>query len=187
MKSMRHFLALFFVGVCLMLSAQVTISGATFQKKMDIKGEMVNYNGAGIRNKYGMNLYVSALYLPSQSSDFNKIINANEVQVINIKIISSMVTREKFNESVKEGFAKASHGKATSEQMAAFKAFFSAEIKNKDDILLIYRPNVGVQVMINGSFKGKVEGLEFKKALWSIWLGNAPADVKLKKKMLGLS
>ena len=71
--------------------------------------------------------------------------------------------------------------------MAAFKAFFSAEIKNKDDILLIYRPNVGVQVMINGSFKGKVEGLEFKKALWSIWLGNAPADVKLKKKMLGLS
>jgi hypothetical protein len=41
--------------------------------------------------------------------------------------------------------------------------------------------------MINGTFKGKVEGLEFKKALWSIWLGNAPADAKLKKKMLGLS
>lgn len=184
---MRFLSALIFIGASFLMTAQVTISGATFQKKMDIKGQMVNYNGAGIRTKYGMNLYVSALYLPSQTSDFNKIINANEVQVINIKIISSMVTREKFNESVKEGFAKASHGKATADQMTAFKTFFSAEIKNKDDILLIYRPNVGVQIMINGTFKGKVEGLEFKKALWSIWLGNAPADAKLKKKMLGLS
>lgn len=184
---MRFLFILVIIGYTQFVNAQVTISGATFQKKMDIKGQMVNYNGAGIRSKYGMNLYVSALYLPSQSSDFNKIINANEVQVINIKIISSMVTREKFNETVKEGFSKASHGKATTEQMTAFKALFSAEIKNKDDILLIYRPNVGVQVMINGTFKGKVEGLEFKKALWSIWLGNAPADVKLKKKMLGLS
>jgi hypothetical protein len=31
-----------------------------------------------------------------------------------------------------------------------------------------------------------VEGLNFKKALWAIWLGDKPADAKLKKKMLGL-
>jgi hypothetical protein len=39
--------------------------------------------------------------------------------------------------------------------------------------------------MINGTYKGLVEGLEFKKALFSIWLGSTPVDKKLKSKMLG--
>jgi predicted transposase/invertase (TIGR01784 family) len=33
--------------------------------------------------------------------------------------------------------------------------------------------------------KGKIEGIEFKKALFSIWLGSTPADSTLKKGMLG--
>jgi hypothetical protein len=97
-----------------------------------------------------------------------------------------MVTKDKFNESVTEGFSKSSHGSATAEQQKTFKACFSSEIKNKDNILLIYRPGKGVQVMINDVYKGVVEGLNFKKALWAIWLGDKPADAKLKKKMLGL-
>ncbi len=183
---MKTFFVLLFVCTVFGVGAQITVGGASFDKKLDIKGEKVVYNGAGIRNKYGMNLYVGALYLPEQSSYSNKIINADEVQVINIKIISSMVTKDKFNESVTEGFSKSSHGSATAEQQKTFKACFSSEIKNKDNILLIYRPGKGVQVMINDVYKGVVEGLNFKKALWAIWLGDKPADAKLKKKMLGL-
>jgi hypothetical protein len=33
--------------------------------------------------------------------------------------------------------------------------------------------------------KGTIKGLDFKKAVFSIWLGEKPADSKLKKKMLG--
>ena len=36
----------------------------------------------------------------------------------------------------------------------------------------------------NGKFKGVVAGLEFKKALFNIWLSNNPADANLKKAML---
>ena len=39
--------------------------------------------------------------------------------------------------------------------------------------------------MINGKYKGVTGNIDFKKALWSIWLGTNPADEKLKKKMLG--
>ncbi len=183
---MKKIVGLAFLFLSLSTNAQdITVSGATFKKKLDVKGDILTYNGAGLRQKYGFDLYVSALYLPNQSADANKIINTDEIQAINIKIISKMVTRDKFNETVSEGFSKASHGKATEEQKKVFKSFFSEDIKIKDDILLIYKPGKGVAVMINGKYKGVVGNLDFKKALWSIWLGTQPADEKLKKKMLG--
>ncbi|MBM3160198.1 MAG: chalcone isomerase family protein [Bacteroidetes bacterium] len=183
---MKKLIGIAFLFVSVFTNAQdIQVSGASFKKKLAIQGEVLSFNGAGLRQKYGFDLYVGAMYLKDQSADANKIINADEMQAINIKIISSKVTRDKFNESVAEGFAKASHGKATEEQKKMFKSYFSNEIKNKDDILLIYKPEKGIAVMINGQYKGIVGNLDFKKALWSIWLGTKPADEKLKKKMLG--
>ena len=122
---------------------------------------------------------------PSQSTNSIKIINGDETQAIHIKIVSNKVTREKFNETVKEGFAKVTEGKATESEITKFTGFFSAPIKDGDDIQIIYKPGKGTAVMINGTYKGLVEGLDFKKALFSIWLGSKPADAGLKNEMLG--
>jgi len=185
-KTMKKYLFLLFLGTALSSNAQnKTVGGQTFAAQLDIKGTKLIYNGAGIREKYTLDLYVAALYLPSQSMDGTKIVNKDETQAINIKIVSSKVTRDKFNETVKEGFAKVSEGKATAAEISKFTGFFSAEIKKDDDIQLIYKPGKGTAVMINGTYKGIVPGLEFKKALFSIWLGATPADAGLKKKMLG--
>lgn len=183
---MKKKLVFIFLFLSFISKAQdITVFGASFKKKIDVKGDILTFNGAGVRQKYGFNLYVGALYLPNQSMDAKKVIETDEIQVINIKIISSKVTREKFNESVTEGFSRSSYGKATEENKKNFKSFFSDDIKIKDDILLIYRPGKGVSVMINGKYKGVTGNIDFKKALWSIWLGTNPADEKLKKKMLG--
>ena len=115
-----------------------TVSGVTFKSQMDIKGKKLLYNGAGLREKYTIDLYVAALYLPNQSMNGSTVVSANETQVINIKIVSDKVTKDKFNESVKDGFAKASHGTASAANMTKFKGFFSDEIKKGDDILIIY-------------------------------------------------
>lgn len=183
---MKNFMLLLFLGCSIAVNAQNrTVAGKTFPAQLDVTGSKLTFNGAGLREKYTLDLYVAALYLPKQSMDANKIINADEIQVINIKIVSSKVTREKFNETVKEGFAKVSEGKATQAQISKLTGFFSAPIKMDDDIQFIYKPGKGTAVMINGTFKGIVEGLDFKKALFSIWLGSTPADATLKKKMLG--
>lgn len=162
-----------------------TVAGATFSSQMDIKGTKLIYNGAGLREKFGFDLYVAALYLKAQTIDGGKVISGNEIQVINIKLVSDKVTRDKFNSTVKEGFAKVSDGKASQAEIDKFTGFFSDAFKDGDDILLIYKPGKGTAVMVNGAYKGLVEGLDFKKALFSIWLGATPADKKLKGKMLG--
>lgn len=48
-----------------------------------------------------------------------------------------------------------------------------------------YVPGTGTTVTIGGQAKGTIPGADFMRALWGIWLGDQPADAKLKAGMLG--
>ena len=185
---MKLLLAFFFICVSsFVIKAQtpVTIEGVSIAKKISVDGTNLFYNGAGTRSKYGFKLYVGALYLKMPSKDANKIINDDLAMAIHIHIISDKVTREKFLETVSEGFASASHGKATEAQKTTLKGFFADPFKKGDKIRLEYVSGSGVKVYKNGVYKGVVAGLEFKKALFSIWLGTNPPSAELKNKLLG--
>ena len=178
---------LFFASHMTIAQKGRTIAKVTFPPKLSLKGTDLYFNGCGLREKYTLDLYVAALYLKNASMDSKMVINDNRAQAIKIVIISSKVTRDKFNESVREGFANAAPYKATPAQIKKFKSFFSAPFKIKDEILMVYKPKDGgkTAVIINGKLKGTVDGLAFKKALFAIWLGNKPAQGKLKKGMMG--
>jgi hypothetical protein len=51
---------------------------------------------------------------------------------------------------------------------------------------LIYDPKGGLKIYKNTQLKSHISGLDFKKMLFSIWLGEDPADENLKKGMLGI-
>ena len=162
-----------------------SVAGVTFDAKLKVKEKYLNFNGCGLREKYSLDLYVAALYLERTSMDAAAILNDNSTQAIKIVIVSKKVTRDKFNETVKAGFENSTAGKATADQIKKFKSFFSDEFKVDDEINIIYVPGKGVAVTINGKYKGIIPGLDFKKALFGIWLGSKPASKKLKQGMLG--
>lgn len=176
---------LFGIGVTSTFAQKRTVAGITFPPKITVNSKNLIYNGSGLREKYTFDLYVAALYLPRPSMDAGKVITDNSEVAIHIEIVSSKVTKDKFVETVKEGFGKASHGKATSDEVKEFMAFFSSEFKVGDKIHLEYSPGVGVTVLKNEKKIGVMKGLEFKKALFSIWLGSSPADKGLKSDLLG--
>lgn len=186
---MKHLglLIIFFVGISFTsVNAQKrTVAGVTFEAKTSVNGKTLLYNGSGLREKYTFDLYVAALYLRRPSMDANKVINDDVEMGIHLELVSNKVTKEKFVETVKEGFGKASHGKATDEQIKKFMGLFKGEFKDGDKINIDYIPNKGVVVTMNGKKLGTVSGLEFKKALFSVWLGKKPADSSLKSGMLG--
>jgi len=159
--------------------------GVSFYTETTINEVNVVINGAGVREKYFMDMYVAALYLKKKSTDASKIISADEEMGIHIKLVSSMVTREKFKTAVTEGFKNASSGTATQEEQKKFMTCLSEEFKDGDKIYLDYVPSKGVKVYKNGELKGTIPGLEFKKALFAIWLGTVPAQESLKNEMLG--
>ncbi len=176
----------FLFGLIWTTNAQdIKAHGVEFPAKMKINDQVVKYNGAGLREKYFFDLYVSALYLPEKSGDAQKVVDMDKESCIRIKLVSDKVTRDKFVETVKDGFGTSTEGKATDAQIKEFMGYFNKEFKSGDDIILIYKPKKGVQIYMNGNELGGTSGLEFKKALWGIWFGKEPADKGLKKAMLG--
>ena len=168
-------------------SAQKKIDGVDFQEKTTINNSDVLLNGGGLREKYfTLDLYVGALYLKEKSSDADKIIMADEDMGIRIVIVSAMVTRERFIDALEDGFENTTAGKSTSEQIAQFKTFLKDPFVEGDEILLNYHKGDAVHLYKNGQERGAFKGLEFKQALFGIWLGGKPADSSLKDDMLGL-
>lgn len=168
------------------LNAQnVTVAGASFPTKMKVNNKVIEYNGAGLRQKYFFNLYVAALYIPERTQNAQTIIDQDVESAIRIKILSDKVTRDRFVETVRDGFKTSSEGKASEKEIADFMKLFNVEFKSTDEVILVYKPTIGVEVFMNGKRLGEAKGLAFKKALWGIWLGKTPADAAVKNAMLG--
>ena len=168
-------------------SAQTKAAGVIIPNNVSFEGEKLVLNGVGVREKLWMNMYAGALYLNSKSSDSKAIINANDPMAIKLHMVSSLITSDKMIEAVNEGFENATKGKTSgiASEITKFKAFFSDEINKEDVFDIVYIPSKGVLVYKNGKEKGVIKGMEFKKALFGIWLSDNPADKNLKQGMLG--
>jgi hypothetical protein len=144
-------------------------------------------NGAGLRKAMVfVKVYAGGLYLEEKNSDPGKIIDADEAMAIKMHFIRD-VPNEDLVKAWNEGFAKATGGNIApiKTEIDTFNGFFSEEAKEGDVYDIIYSPGAGVAVYMKGTLKGTIPGLAFKKAVFSIWLGEDPADSGLKKGMLG--
>ncbi len=90
-------------------------------------------------------------------------------------------------EATTEGFKNSTNGNTApyQDKIDMFISVFKDNIKINDVYDLIYIPAEGTKVYKNKELKMTVKGLDFKKVLFGIWLGNKPADKGLKDLMLG--
>jgi hypothetical protein len=173
-----------FVICANMSTAQTKIGDVTLPNEVTLSGEEMTLNGAGMREKMWIDLYAGGLYVQTKSSDATKVINSDAPMAMKLHIVSGMVSQSKMIGAVNDGFENSTIGKATVAEKAAFIKCFNDEI-TKADVFDIAYANGVTTVYKNGEEKGTVAGLEFKKALFGIWLGKKPADKDLKKGMLG--
>ena len=164
--------------------AQTKVGDVTLPNIETFSDQELVLNGAGMREKMWIDLYAGGLYVQSKTSDANSIINADKPMAMKLHIVSRLVSQEKMVSAVNEGFEKSSHGKASATEKAQFIACFKDEISSGNIFDIVYL-NGKTTVYKNGTEKGFVSGLEFKKALFSIWLGKKPVDKDLKNGMLG--
>ncbi|WBL20895.1 chalcone isomerase family protein [Zunongwangia sp. HRR-M8] len=180
---------LLLVAVCSLtvMSAQKKVGGVELPAKVEFKGETLNLNGAGVREKFWIDLYAGGLYLTDKNSDAEKITNADKPMAIKLHIVSKLITSDKMIDAVNEGFENATEGKTApiEAEIKRFQGFFSDEIKKNDVFDLVYIPGEGVISYKNGKEKGTIKGIAFKKALFGIWLSKKPAEDDLKEAMLG--
>lgn len=144
-------------------------------------------NGAGLREKFFMDLYVASLYLTAKQQDASAIIVAQDPMAIRLHIVSGLITSEKMTEATLEGFDNATQGNTApiQDKIDAFMETFKEEIKEGDVFELVYDPSKGVLVYKNGTLANTITGDAFKQALFGIWLSDKPAQKSLKKGLLG--
>ena len=169
-------------------SAQTEISGVTPAKTIEVNSTTLNFNGAGLREKFFLDLYVGALYLNTKTSDSKAVINNDESMAITLDIVSSMITSEKMLAAIDEGFENSTNQNTNPFQakIALFKTSFKEEIKIGDHFVIAYIKDSGTEIHKNGKKITTIPGLDFKKALFGIWFCNEPADEDLMEGMLGL-
>jgi len=144
-------------------------------------------NGGGVRKKFFIDVYVAGLYLLEKGSNPQKIIPADETMAIRLYIISSLVKSKQMEEAIVEGFEKSTNGNVApiQPQVDEFISVFKDAVKKDDFYDLVYIAGKGVEVYKNGKFVFITKGLEFKRALFGIWLSERPVQKNLKKEMLG--
>jgi len=145
-------------------------------------------NGAGIRAKWFMDLYVGGLYLETKQQDAATILSADKPMAIRLHMVSDLITSEKMTNATIEGFEHATNGetKPFQTEIETFLSSFAEPIKAGDIFDFYYLPGKGITILKNGVFAQTINSdVEFKKALFGIWISDQPAQKSLRKEMLG--
>ena len=163
------------------------VAGVNMPDTIKAGGNDLVLNGAGVRSKFFIKVYVGGLYLKEKSGDADKIIAADEPMAIKMVIITGLVTSDKMEAAFREGFENSTKGNIApiKDKIEVLINAFKAKMNKGDIYDFVNVPGKGVEVYKNGSLLSSIQGLDFKKALFGIWLCDKPAQESLKNKMLG--
>lgn len=154
--------------------------------QVTVDGTKLVLNGMGLREAtvFNVNVYVAALYLVKRSSDGEKIAAAEEPKQIRIQFVRD-VSKSDMAEAIQKGFERAT-GDGYGKLKARVEKLMAAlpEFKNGDRFTITYRPGNGVELK-SASASTTIEGADFARGLFLIWLGKHPPNAGLKKGLLG--
>jgi len=162
------------------------IAGVELPETMLVGSDELTLNGAGIRKKAIFKVYVGALYLTTGESDPQVINDNDDPMAIRMHFVRD-VGPNKLVMAWTTGFNNATGGntEALAKEIELFNSYFTEEAKVGDVYDLAYTPYTGLSVILKGQTIGTIPGIEFKRAVFGIWLGEKPADKGLKNGMLG--
>ncbi|HEX8575505.1 MAG TPA: chalcone isomerase family protein [Flavobacterium sp.] len=170
----------------------ITLDGVKIPTSVKYKEDNLNtklvLNGAGIRDKMWISMYIQALYLIKESNDPVKILNAKENMAFRLYVTSSLITKKRLTEALEEGLKKSFTGDLNTikDKMDTFMSFFDSKIKENDVFDFVYNAKDDTTFIFwNGKVTGKIKGFDFKRAFFGIWLEEKSIDNTLKKRLLG--
>jgi len=164
------------------------VAGVNVEEKIRVGSSELVLNGAGLRSKLFIKLYLGALYTTQKSSTPAVLIDGTGPRRMNLRLLRD-IGADTLHGALEEGLqnnnspAELEAVKAASEQFAALMKGIG-KVKEGDTVALDFSSE-GVAVSLNGESRGKVAGAAFARALLKVWLGDKPADAGLKKALLG--
>ena len=178
--------------ILLCLAAQASaleVAGVKLSDGTHVGSRDLQLNGAGVRSRFFLDLYVTALYLPEKTTSTAAVLAEGGEKRVALHLLFG-ISADHLLSALNNAIA-ANHTPAELSALEAplkeFAVIFQSidEVKNGDVVTLDYLPDRGTQVSVNGVAKGTVGGAPLYRALLKVWLGEKPAQADLKQKLLG--
>lgn len=163
-----------------------TVAGAKIEDSVSVNNQNLVLNGAGLRKKFVVKVYVGGLYLPAKQSNPASIIAADTPRRMVMHFLYD-VDKGKIAEAWDEGL-RDNTPNASPEVKTAFKTLSSwmEDMKEGQRLTMTYVPGIGTTVEVNGKNKGTLGGKAVADALLNTWVGPKPGPGgDFKKAVLG--
>lgn len=180
-------LALTLAFLAVNVASAADVGGVKLVDRVSIGGRPLALNGAGVRAKLLIKIYVVSLYLPQPAKDLREVF-ARTPRRIQLNML-----RDAPSEEIAKAILDTMADNNSAAQLAAVKAQTDQlvslirrfkEVKNKDVITLDF-VNGETRLGWNGKARGTIAGEAFNQALTRIWLGDKPVQADLKQALLG--
>lgn len=163
------------------------VGGVKLDDKVSLGGQEVVLNGAGIRTKFMVKVYVGSLYVPAKATTAAAVY-AKAPRRVQLNMLRD-VTSDQMNDALVDGIKQANSAadvaavKAQSDELASILKSIG-QLK-EGNVLTFDFVDGATKVGLNGAAKGSIAGEAFNKALLNAWLGENAVQSDLKKAMLG--
>lgn len=163
-----------------------TLAGVNIADAVDVNGQKLVLNGAGLRKKLMFKVYTGALYLPAKQSNPAAVLGSDAPRRMVMHFIMD-VEKDKIAEAWTDGLG-ANTPKAAADVKQAFASLASwmQDMKEGQEIVLTYVPGSGTTVQVAGTMKGTLPGKAVSDAILATWVGPKPGPgADFKKSVLG--
>ena len=164
------------------------VGGVNLPATATVQGQPLVLNGAGIRTRVVIKVYVAGLYTAQKSQDANAIINATtprRVQMVMLRDLGADALNEALQDGLKKNLSAAALAELDAEAKQLGSLMMSIGKAKEGDTIILDFSQAGVAIQVAGADKGTIPNPKFAAALLRVWLGDQPADAGLKKGMLG--
>ena len=188
--SWRNLFGLVLLSACLAApsAARADLGGVSFSERLSVGTAELRLHGTGLLRYAGfLKGYAAALYL-----DDAFVLEATTRSVlqdvprrIEIEYFWSIPARM-FADATVEGIRQNTDDVAFEtlrDRIDRLNALYE-DVEPGDRYALTYLPGVGTELALNGRSLGLVEGADFSRALFAIWLGHEPFDESLRRQLL---
>jgi hypothetical protein len=163
-----------------------TVAGVTLDEKATVNNQTLVLNGAGLRKKLFIKVYVGGLYLAAKQSSAATVVATDAPRRMVLHFLFS-VSKSQMADAWEEGLEDNTPN-ASPEVKTAFKTLQSwmEDVPSGHRIVLTYVPGIGTTVEINGKNKGTLGGKATADAILNTWIGPKPGPGDdFKKAVLG--
>lgn len=183
---MRRFILAAALTLAAVTAGAANVSGVNLEDRVTVNNQTLQLNGAGLRKKFVVKVYVGGLYLSNKQSNPTTVIATDAPRRMVMHFLYS-VSKSQMAEAWEEGLADNTPN-ASPEVKTAFKTLQSwmEDVPKGNRIILTYVPGIGTTVEVNGKNKGTLGGKATADAILNTWIGPDPAPgADFKKAVLG--